>query len=174
MAWITSDLAKTSRGGCFGDFHWDSITGSHSMQHVFFSNCLFVTKNEGIQKKRKLPWSCSSSGLVFQSWFSGFSKVIITVVPPLTLLLSVQVNLYQKLLFLRQLTHNMTKIVNWITISIHENSKLKPGQKLFLTFRTIFVHNMVSPCSAKRRVSDKDLPVCSQFTRGSQLDNTGT
>ena len=32
-------------------------------------------------------------------------------------------------------------------------------QKLFLTIRTIFVHNMFSPCSAKRRVSDKDLPV---------------
>ena len=33
------------------------------------------------------------------------------------------------------------------------------AQKLFLTFRTIFVHNMFSPCSAKRRASDKDLPV---------------
>ena len=32
-------------------------------------------------------------------------------------------------------------------------------QKLFLTFRTILVHNMFSPCSAKRRASDKDLPV---------------
>ena len=32
-------------------------------------------------------------------------------------------------------------------------------QKLFLTFRTIFVHNMFSPCSAKRRASDKDLPL---------------
>ena len=32
-------------------------------------------------------------------------------------------------------------------------------QKLFLTFRTIFVHNMFSPCSVKRRASDKDLPV---------------
>ena len=32
-------------------------------------------------------------------------------------------------------------------------------QKLFLTFKTIFVHNMFSPCSAKRRASDKDLPV---------------
>jgi hypothetical protein len=32
-------------------------------------------------------------------------------------------------------------------------------QKLFLTFRPIFVHNMFSPCSAKRRASDKDLPV---------------
>jgi hypothetical protein len=32
-------------------------------------------------------------------------------------------------------------------------------QKLFLTFRTIFVHNMFSPSSAKRRASDKALPV---------------
>jgi len=32
-------------------------------------------------------------------------------------------------------------------------------QKLFPTFRTIFVHNMFSSCSAKRRASDKDLPV---------------
>ena len=32
-------------------------------------------------------------------------------------------------------------------------------QKLFLTIRTIFVYNMFSSCSAKRRASDKDLPV---------------
>ena len=32
-------------------------------------------------------------------------------------------------------------------------------QKFFLTFRTIFEHNIFSPCSAKRRASDKDLPV---------------
>ena len=32
-------------------------------------------------------------------------------------------------------------------------------QKLFLSFRTIFVHNMFSPCSAKSRAFDKDLPV---------------
>ena len=32
-------------------------------------------------------------------------------------------------------------------------------QILFLIFRTIFVHNMFSTCSAKRRASDKDLPV---------------
>ena len=31
-------------------------------------------------------------------------------------------------------------------------------QKLFLTFRTIYVHNVFSPCSAERRASDKDLP----------------
>ena len=32
-------------------------------------------------------------------------------------------------------------------------------QKLFLTFRTFFVHNLFFPCSAKRRASDKDIPV---------------
>ena len=32
-------------------------------------------------------------------------------------------------------------------------------QKLFLTFRTIFVLHMFSTCSAKRTASDKDLPV---------------
>ena len=32
-------------------------------------------------------------------------------------------------------------------------------QQLFLTFRTIFVRNMFSPCSAKRRGSEKDFPV---------------
>ena len=31
--------------------------------------------------------------------------------------------------------------------------------KLYPTFRTIFVHNMFSPCSAKRRASEKELPV---------------
>ena len=36
-------------------------------------------------------------------------------------------------------------------------------QKLFFTFRTIFVRNMFSPCSAKRRASDKDLPVFAPF-----------
>ena len=39
-------------------------------------------------------------------------------------------------------------------------------QKLFLTFRTIFVHNMFSPCSAKRRASDKDLPVLTVSKNG--------
>ena len=31
-------------------------------------------------------------------------------------------------------------------------------QKLFLTFRTIFIHNKFSPYSAKKRASEKDLP----------------
>ena len=35
-------------------------------------------------------------------------------------------------------------------------------QKLFLIFRTVFVHNMFSPCSAKRRASEKDFPVSSK------------
>ena len=38
-------------------------------------------------------------------------------------------------------------------------------QKLFLTFRTIFAHNMFSPCSAERRTSDKDLPVTTSINR---------
>ena len=42
-------------------------------------------------------------------------------------------------------------------------------QKLFLTFRTIFVHNMFSPCSAKRRASDKDLPVKPFFEQVSKF-----
>ena len=37
-------------------------------------------------------------------------------------------------------------------------------QKLFLLFRTIYVHNMFSPCSAKIRASDKDLPVLLYYT----------
>ena len=74
----------------------------------------------------------------------------------------VQVNLCQELLFLHQLTHNMTTDCSlnykfnkrkFQTQTMGEHGV----QKLFLTFRTIFVHNMFSPCSAKRRVSDKDL-----------------
>ena len=32
-----------------------------------------------------------------------------------------------------------------------------------MTFRKIFVHNMFSLCSAKRRASDKNLPLCLYF-----------
>ena len=38
-------------------------------------------------------------------------------------------------------------------------------QKLFLTFRTISVHNLLSPCSAKSTASDKDLPVTAARNR---------
>ena len=54
----------------------------------------------------------------------------------------IQVNLCQKLSFWQ----NMGRTC-WV-------------QKLFWMSETIFVHNMFSPCSAKRRASDKDLPVC--------------
>ena len=70
----------------------------------------------------------------------------------------VQVNLCQKLLFLHQLTHNMTTDCS-LKIPSRNLGRTCCVQKLFLTFRTIFVHNMFSPCSAKRRASDKDLPV---------------
>ena len=36
-------------------------------------------------------------------------------------------------------------------------------QKLALMFRTIFVRSIFSPCSAKRRASDEDLPVIRHF-----------
>ena len=32
-------------------------------------------------------------------------------------------------------------------------------QKFILKFRTVYVNNMFSPCSAKIRASDKDLPL---------------
>ena len=77
----------------------------------------------------------------------------------------IQVNLCQKLLFLHQLTHNMTtdcslnyKFNTW-KFQAQNMGRTCCVQKLFLTFRTISVHNMFSPCSAKRRASDKDLPV---------------
>ena len=54
------------------------------------------------------------------------------------------------------------QIVHWITSS--NLGRTCCVQKLFLTFRTIFVHYMFSPCSAKRRASDKDLPVTTYFT----------
>ena len=44
-----------------------------------------------------------------------------------------QVNLRQKLLFLHQLTHNMTTDCYSITSSMHENSKLKPGENILCT-----------------------------------------
>ena len=39
-------------------------------------------------------------------------------------------------------------------------------QKLLLTFRTISVHNIFSPCSAKIRPPDKNLPVTTSHFRG--------
>ena len=48
--------------------------------------------------------------------------------------IKVQVNICQKLLFLHQLTHNMTTdcSLNY-KFSIHENSKLRPGENMLCT-----------------------------------------
>ena len=58
----------------------------------------------------------------------------------------------------------LSEALHWITSSMLENSKLKPGKnmlcaEIITALRTIFVHKMSSPWSAKRRASDKDLPV---------------
>ena len=76
------------------------------------------------------------------------------------IIFTVQVNLFQKHLFLYQLTHNMTK--NW-TLNYESSTWKFQAQnmlrtccvhKLFfgfvLTFRTIYVHNMFSTCSELR------------------------
>ena len=77
----------------------------------------------------------------------------------------VQVNLCQKLLFLHQLTHNITtdcslnykfntwkfQAQTWREHVVYRNCVWHSEQ--------FFVHNMFSPCSAKRIASDKDLPV---------------
>ena len=76
------------------------------------------------------------------------------------------INLCQKLLFLHQLIHNMItdcsfnyKLNRYMKIPSSNLGRTCRVQKLFLTFRRIFVHNMFSPCTAKRRTSDKDLPI---------------
>ena len=77
----------------------------------------------------------------------------------------IQVNLFQKLLFLHQLIHNMAtdcslnyKFNTW-KFQAQNMGRTCCVQKLFLTFRTIYVHNMFSLCSAKIGASDKDLSV---------------
>ena len=62
-----------------------------------------------------------------------------------------QVNLCQKLLFLHQLTHNMTT-----DCSIHENSKLKPGENILRTeiisdIQNNFCTQHVLPMSCKKK-----------------------
>ena len=60
-----------------------------------------------------------------------------------------QVNLFQKHLFLHQLTHNMTKDCSLIYQFLHENYKLRTccGHKWVffgLTFKAIYANNMFS------------------------------
>jgi hypothetical protein len=85
-----------------------------------------------------------------------------------TVCLFIQVNLCQKLLFLHQLTHNMTKDCslnskfntwkfqgqNWGEHVVNRNCFWHSEQVLYTTCSP--------PCCAKRRASDKDLPVLTQ------------
>ena len=99
--------------------------------------------------------------------FTAQICIVITSHPVKLFNFLIQVNFCQKLLFLHQLTHNMTTFCS-LNSSIRENAKLRTWgrtfcvQKMILTFRTIYVHNMFSPCSAKIKASDKGLPVHSK------------
>ena len=70
-------------------------------------------------------------------------------------ILLLQVNLCQKLLLLHQLTHNMTTDCS---LNYKSNTWKFQAQTWEMS-ETISVHNMFSSSSAKRRASDKDLPV---------------
>ena len=59
--------------------------------------------------------------------------------------------------------------VQYVKISSSNLGRTCCVQKLFLTFRTFFVHNTFSPCCAKRRVSDKGLPVPSNILQNRSL-----
>ena len=65
--------------------------------------------------------------------------------------------LCQKLLYLHQLTHNMTRdcSLNYkfktCKFQAQNMGRTCCVQKLFLTFWTIYVYSMISPCSAKIR-----------------------
>ena len=79
-------------------------------------------------------------------------------------MIDVQVSLCQKLLFLHLLTHNMktdcslnSKFNTW-KFQAQNMGWTYCVQKLFFTFRTVFVHNMFSPCSAKISSSEKNFP----------------
>ena len=99
--------------------------------------------------------------LFLRAMFSWAINLNIVASATKTFSFRIQVNLCQKLLFLHQLTHNMTTDCS-LNYKFNTSSNLGRAccvQKLFLKFRKIFVHNMLTPCSAKRRASDKDLPV---------------
>ena len=61
--------------------------------------------------------------------------------------------------------------VLYMKISSSNLGRTRCVQKLFLTFRTIYVHNRFSPCSVKRRASDKDLPVTWHCNKSWMLPN---
>ena len=113
---------------------------------------LKITRSAKVHKKSSCPFQAGSF------WSKFFSKIVFNQLYPI-----IQVNLYQKLLFLHQLSHNMTtdcplnyKFNAWKFLA-QNMGRTCCVQKLFLTFRTISVHNMFSHCSAKILASDKDL-----------------
>ena len=76
-----------------------------------------------------------------------------------------QVNLCQKLLFLHQLTHNMTTDC-WLNYNFNTWKFQARTWGDHVVYRNCFRHSeqflyitCSPPCSAKRRASDKDLPV---------------
>ena len=78
---------------------------------------------------------------------------------------NIQVNLFQKPLFLPQLTYNMTKDCSW---NYHENYRRRKLAEHILpmfcpcSFHGNSMNNLLSYCAlidAKIRASDKDLPV---------------
>ena len=92
-----------------------------------------------------------------------------------------QVNLFQKHLFLPQLTHNLTKIFHWITCSVDETSKLRTCcvHKLFWIKKNVYItcselgifmywtadsmNNLLSHCGlveVRISASEKDLCTC--------------
>ena len=81
----------------------------------------------------------------------------------------VQVNLCQRLLFLHQLTHNMTTDCSW---NYHENYKGRTWAEYVLliffacSFHGNSMNNLLSYCrlvEARIRASEKDLPVCFHY-----------
>ena len=63
--------------------------------------------------------------------------------------------------------------VQYMKIPSSEHGRTCCVQNLFLTFRTISVHNMFSPCSPKRSASDKDLPVPSAYCSAQTAHKSG-
>ena len=80
-----------------------------------------------------------------------------------------QVNLCQRLLFLHQLTQNMTincslnyKFNAW-KFQAQTWGEHVVYRNCFWHFKKVFVHNMFSPCIATRRASDTDLPATHKY-----------
>ena len=92
--------------------------------------------------------------------FVGLDYIFLCMEKTFSIWKQIQVNLFQKHLFLYQLTHNMQKIVHWITSSVHDNSKL----------RTCWEHVVYTNCfflflfwHSEHSSSEKDLPVSSSM-----------